>query len=130
MFIAKRRAKAIETFALADEEGNIVKKYDVDCDPETRLIEYTRAKNRVIRAEQIIAQEPSEDSYEAYGQAVLDMMGVFFGAESTQEILDFFDGRYAEMLLAVLPFVRDVLEPKMREISDKQMQEARKRRDK
>lgn len=130
MYIAKRKARVIETFALADEAGNIVAKYDVDCDPETRLVEYNRAKNRVIAAEQLIAKEPNEDSYEAYGQAVLDMLGVFFGDQSAREILDFFENRYAEMLLAVLPFVRDVLEPKMREIGQAQMEEARKRRDK
>lgn len=130
MYIAKRKEKVFETFALADEAGNIVKTYDVDCDAETRLIEYNKAKNAVIRAERLIAQEPSEESYEVYGQTVLDLMAIFFGEDNAQEILAFFDDRWAEMLMAVVPFITDVIEPRMKEVKEKQMAEARQRRGK
>ena len=128
MYIAKRREKAIETFALADENGDIIKEFPVNCDPEQRLIEYNRAKNKVIAAEALLDKDPNEESYEKYGKTLLDMLGIFFGDNAIREILDFFEGNYSEMILEIIPFIRDVVEPRMREISDKQMAELKKRK--
>lgn len=128
MFVAKRRKKEIETFALADENGEIVKTFDINCDPETRLLEYNRTKNKIIAAEKIINEAPNEENYERYGRAVVDMLGVFFGEDAVDEILDFYEGNYSEMLLEVFPFITEIIEPKMREISDRQMAEIKKRR--
>ena len=128
MFIAKRKKKVFETFALADEDGNIVHTYDVSCDPEEHLIEYNRAINKIIKAEQLIKEEPNPQNYEIYGQAIIDMMGIFFGENASREILDFFEDRYTEMITEVFPFITDVLMPKMREISEKELEKVRKRR--
>lgn len=128
MFIAKRKKKVFETFALADEDGNIVHTYDVSCDPEEHLIEYNRAINKIIKAEQLIKEEPNPQNYEIYGAAVIDMMGIFFGEEASKEILAFFEDRYTEMITEVFPFITDVLMPKMREISEKELEKVRKRR--
>lgn len=127
MFIAKRHNRAIEAFALADADGRIVKTFEVDCDPEACLVEYNRARNNIIRAEQLLQSTPNEESYAAYGQAVLDVLAIFFGSERTNEILSFFDGRYAEMVSEVVPFIVDVLEPRMREISKQQLAKVKKR---
>lgn len=128
MFIAKRKKKVFETFALADEDGNIVHTYDVSCDPEEHLIEYNRAINKIIKAEELIKEEPNPQNYEIYGQAIIDMMGIFFGEDASREILDFFEDRYTEMITEVFPFITDVLMPKMREISEKELEKVRKRR--
>lgn len=128
MYIAKRRKKVIATFALADEDGNIVKQYDINCDPDTRLIEYNKAKNKIIAAEQLINAEPDEKNYAVYGQAVVDMLGIFFGAEAVTEILAFFEGNYSEMLLEILPFITDEIEPLMRKTAEDQLAEVKKRR--
>ena len=128
MFIAKRKKKVFETFALADEDGNIVHTYDVSCDPEEHLIEYNRAINKIIKAEELIKEEPNPQNYEIYGQAIIDMMGIFFGEDASREILDFFEDRYTEMITEVYPFITDVLMPKMREIGEKELEKVRKRR--
>lgn len=128
MFIAKRKKKVFETFALADEDGNIVHAYDVSCDPEEHLIEYNRAINKIIKAEELIKEEPNSQNYEIYGAAVIDMMGIFFGEDASMEILDFFEGRYTEMITEIYPFITDVLMPKMREIGEKELEKVRKRR--
>ena len=128
MYIARRRKKVLATFALADDDGNIVKQFEVDCDPDTRLIEYNKAKNRIIAAERLIHTEPDVKSYEQYGRAVVDMIGVFFGDEAPAEILKFFEGNYTEMILEVLPFITDEVEPLMRKASEAQLAEVKKRR--
>ena len=128
MYIARRRKKVLATFALADDDGNIVKQYEVDCDPDTRLIEYNKAKNRIIAAEQLIHAEPNTESYTKYGQAVVDMMGVFFGDKAVQEILEFYENNYTEMILELLPFITDEVEPLMRKTSEAQLAEIKKRK--
>lgn len=130
MFIAKRHKRAIESFALADADGNVVKTFEVRCDPEECLVEYNRARNNIIRAEQLLNSAPSAEGYAAYGQAVLDILAIFFGEERTKEILAFFDDRYAEMVSEVMPFIVDVLEPRMREISKQQLAQVKKRHQK
>lgn len=128
MFIAKRKKKVFETFALADEDGNIVHKYEVSCDPEEHLIEYNRAVNKIIQAERIIKEDPNPQNYEMYGQTVVDMLGIFFGEEAVTEILDFYESRYTEMITEIYPFITEVLMPKMREISEAELEKVRKRR--
>lgn len=128
MFIAKRRKKALTTLALADEDGNIVHKYEIDCDPDKKLIEYNKAKNRIISAEQLINKDPDPANYEVYGQAVVDMLTIFLGADAVAEILAFYENNYSEMLLEILPFITDEVEPLMRKTAEAQLAEVKKRR--
>ena len=125
MYSLKRKQRINEQLALVNEQGKQVKVLTVDLDVDTVLGRYNQAKNTIIRAEQIIKDNQSEKNLEEYGQAVCELLEVIFGESNTKEILDFYDNRYVEMLDEVYPYILEVIEPKLRQISRekaKQMQ--------
>jgi len=125
MYSLKRKQRINEQLALVNEQGKQVKVLTVDLDVDTVLGRYNQAKNTIIRAEQIIKDNQSEKNLEEYGQAVCELLEVILGESNTKEILDFYDNRYVEMLDEVYPYILEVIEPKLRQISRekaKQMQ--------
>ena len=53
---------------------------------------------------------------ETLGRAVLDLIEAVFGAEDGKVLVDFYDGRYLEMSREVLPFISQVIIPRLVEI--------------
>jgi hypothetical protein len=69
-------------------------------------------------AKELIQKEPqSAKAQEAFGTAVIAIFAVLFGKENTDKIIAFYDGRYAEMLSDIMPFIEDALLPKIKETS-------------
>lgn len=95
----------------------------VDLDVHRVLQQYTAAAERLAEAErqlrdlqkQGIDQENLGDAYAAMGRAVLGLFAVVFGPEQTEQIVEFYDGRHTEMLADFIPFLQDVVVPKIRE---------------
>ena len=128
MYIAKRSEKITAELGLVDESGNIVKTYRVDADPEILLTRYNRARNDLELAKLLVEDDFKPEALEAYGRAIVAMMGVFFSEKDVLEILNFYDGNYTEMVVHILPFIVDELEPKIDEYSKKRIAELKKRR--
>jgi hypothetical protein len=51
----------------------------------------------------------SEGAREEYGQALVALFGVIFGAENAAKILEFYEGREGEMLVDLEPFFTDTM---------------------
>lgn len=55
---------------------------------------------------------------EALGRGVISLFGMLFGVDQTQEILTFYENRYTEMLADFLPYITQVIMPKIQEAKD------------
>lgn len=119
-----------EEVTVEDENGKELT-VSVDLDVHQILRQYTTAAEQLADAErqlrdiqkQGIDQENIGDAYAALGRAVLDLFAVVFGPEQTGEIVEFYGGNHTEMLADFVPFLQDVVVPKIREA---QLQVARK----
>ena len=90
-------------------------------DGEKRVERVTCYKaNNLHEAEKLLKKAASQEDYaEAYGlfgQTVNDVFSVCFGAENAQRIAEHFGGDYIEMSLAVVPYIYEVVLPKVNEV--------------
>lgn len=135
------RAKTVqETLDLVDANGKVVKKITVKLDADSIAADFARCYNEVIRKEKIVRDLPkaAEESpvqmseidaekfnaaIEAFGSSILDLFGLIFGADQTQEILEFYDGKMMEMATQVVPFVVDVVTPAIKKANEQRMKQ-------
>lgn len=62
-----------------------------------------------------------------FGDAVLSLLGLVFGDDGAAEILDFYEDAYAEMAVAVFPYIEDVIVPEIRRSAEAMRQQAASR---
>lgn len=95
----------------------------VDIDVHRIMQRYTGAAQKIGEAEtelrrlqqEGIDQEKLGDAYAALGAAIVNLFLLVFGQEQTKRIIDFYDGRHTEMLQDFVPFLQDVVVPKIRD---------------
>lgn len=112
MYELKRRKKIIEHVKLGDEI------LEINIDPEEKAQDYQRAQADIIKAQDAIKEaqkegKPSAEVLQRYGEAIVQFLGVIFGQKNTEKILAFYESRYVEMSGEILPFVVDVIKPRM-----------------
>jgi hypothetical protein len=113
----KRKSKIKERLELCDETGAVVLPIDVEINVDD-IAKISNAQQVFIMAKELIQKEPqSAKAQEAFGTAVIAIFAVLFGKENTDKIIAFYDGRYAEMLSDIMPFIEDALLPKIKETS-------------
>lgn len=114
---AKRLTEEIE---LCDENGNVVKTIQVDLDIETMAMQINKAKNELIRIEQMIKQDThpknldfnqSVDLWEDYGNAFVVMLRLVFGDENAETIINHYENRLGELVTEITPFLQQVVLP-------------------
>lgn len=108
MYEIKKTARIKEELKLADGDKELIVPVDVDLN--SALHRYNISKNNIIRARNGTPEE--------MGKAVCDLFDVFFGSEATAKILDWYDGRWEEMLEDVFPYIDGVLAPKLKAASE------------
>lgn len=119
-----------EEVTVEDENGKELT-VSVDLDVHQVLRQYAEAADRLAEAErrvrdlqkQGIDSDNLDEVYAALGSAVINLFAVVFGPEQTGEIVEFYQGNHTEMLADFVPFLQDVVVPKIREA---QLQVARK----
>lgn len=122
---AKRSKKVIEEFELVDESGRIIEHFDVDLDAGAVVEKLRRKHIALLRAQADVAQintavsEKKElhTAYEKFGYAVSDIIEAVFGTESTKKIIKFYEDNYAEMTKEVLPFITQVVIPRVEAVA-------------
>lgn len=116
----KRSKKVKEELELVDEDGKVVKKIIVDLDANTIVKqlskEYINLTNASIALEKAKnSKEDLSESVKALGNAVISLFTTVFGEKNAIEIINFYENNYTEMCTEVLPFVTEVIIPKVRE---------------
>lgn len=118
---ARRKRLYQEDFELVDEYGVVVKKIQVALDPDQVATKLSRKHLAFIRAsEELSNMDPDKEpakALEIITATTMDILQVVFGEEDTQFIIGFYNGRYLEIAQEVLPFVFQVVIPKVRKMA-------------
>lgn len=116
----KRSEKITDTLELCDESGNVTTRLDITIDIDSIAAELRKRLVNVQTAEKLLKKAASQQDYaEAYGlfgQTVNDVFSVCFGTENAKRITEHFGGDYIEMSLAVVPYIYEVVLPKVNEV--------------
>lgn len=103
MYEIKKTARLKEELKLVDGDKELIVPVDVDFN--SALHRYNLARNNIIRAR--------NGALEDTGKAVCDLFEVFFGADATVKIVEWYEGRWEEMLEDVFPYLTGVIVPKL-----------------
>lgn len=128
-----RAKKITEPLELVDETGATVKVIPAAITPDKVVMEFNRRYNAVIAAQKAAQQvaDPSDagaqEVLSLFGDAVLSLLGLVFGDDGAAEILDFYEDAYAEMAVAVFPYIEDVIVPEIRRSAEAMRQQAASR---
>lgn len=116
------RSKRIEeTLDLVDSEGIVqhtipvaLNTSDIARQYRAQYLNLAKAQQAYTALQQAQGEEKAaavETAEQALGDAVLGLFRLVFGEENLQQILNFYDGCYIEMLENVLPFLTQVVAP-------------------
>lgn len=109
-----KRNRVVEDLELDDNGKKLT--IHVDMGVDAILQRYTQAARVLSAAQQEVRKAPDDEAkVEKLGEAILKLFETIFGADQTNQILDFYDGAYLEMLTDIAPFVNDVVAPKITE---------------
>lgn len=128
---AKREKKCIEDLELVNENGEVERTIHVELDAGAVVQKLSSKYIALLRAQQeaagisegIDTAEDVQGAYMKLGQAVTDIMAAVFGEEDAGYIVDFYSGNYVEMVKQVVPFISDVVIPKVRKIAQENKQD-------
>lgn len=121
---AKRSKKYVEDFELIDAEGNIKHTLHISLDADDmtvkinrKYVALTRALSETTEAKRKVeTAEDLQGVFETLGNAMVDLLQAVFGEENAKILLDFYEDSYIEMSREVLPFISNVVIPRMIEI--------------
>lgn len=121
---AKRSKKYVEDFELVDAEGNIKHTLHISLDADDMTVEINRKYVALTRAlsetteakRKVETAEDLQGVFETLGNAMVDLLQAVFGEENAKILLDFYEDSYIEMSREVLPFISNVVIPRMIEI--------------
>ena len=125
----KRSEKIVDALELCDEGGNVVTRLDIAVDIDSIAAELRKRLVNVQNAEKLLKKAASQEdyaaAYELFGQTVNDVFSVCFGAENAQRIAEHFGGDFIGMSVAVVPYVYDVILPKVDESLQRRREQLR-----
>lgn len=115
----KRTQKFCDELALCDEGGNVSETLRFTVDIDSISGELRKRLTDVISAEKALKSALSDkqydEAYDNYGRAITGVFGICFGGENAQKIVSHYDGNYIEMSVAVVPYIYEVVLPKVNE---------------
>lgn len=119
MYQLKKSSPFEDDIELLDESGNVVRTIHISLCLDKLLGRYNETINALKSAE--IAIDPKdEQSLEAYGQIVMQLLRLIFGADA-DVILAHYEGRYLEMLDHIMPYIFHTIGPELRKLSRRRM---------
>ena len=119
MYQLKKDVPFEDDIELLDESGNVVRTIHISLCMNKLLGRYNETVNALKSAE--IAIDPKdEQSLEAYGKIVMQLLRLIFGADA-DVILAHYEGRYLEMLDNIMPYIFHTIGPELRKLSRQRM---------
>ena len=119
MYQLKKDVPFEDDIELLDESGNVVRTIHISLCMNKLLGRYNETVNALKSAE--IAIDPKdEQSLEAYGKIVMQLLRLIFGADA-DVILAHYEGRYLEMLDHIMPYIFHTIGPELRKLSRHRM---------
>jgi hypothetical protein len=93
----------------------------VDLSVDQILQRYLQAAEAFAKARNNANKGLTEERVEKLGEAILNLFVVIFGQEQAQKLVDFYGESYTEMLADVVPFINEVVAPKINEAQQRIM---------
>lgn len=119
MYQLKKDVPFEDDIELLDESGKVVRTIHVSLCMNKLLGRYNETVNALKAAEIAIAPK-DEQSLEAYGKIVMQLLRLIFGADA-DVILAHYEGRYLEMLDNIMPYIFHTIGPELRKLSRQRM---------
>ena len=119
MYQLKKNVPFEDDIELLDESGKVVRTIHVSLCMNKLLGRYNETIN-ALKAAEIAIDPKDEQSLEAYGQIVMQLLRLIFGADA-DVILAHYDGRYLEMLDNIMPYIFHTIGPELRKLSRQRM---------
>ena len=119
MYQLKKSAPFEDDIELLDESGNVVRTIHISLCLDKLLGRYNETIN-ALKAAEIAIDPKDEQSLEAYGQIVMQLLRLIFGADA-DVILSHYEGRYLEMLDHIMPYIFHTICPELRKLSRQRM---------
>ena len=119
MYQLKKNVPFEDDIELLDESGKVVRTIHVSLCMNKLLGRYNETVN-ALKAAEIAIYPKDEQSLEAYGQTVMQLLRLIFGADA-DVILAHYEGRYLEMLDNIMPYIFHTIGPELRKLSRQRM---------
>lgn len=119
MYQLKKNVPFEDDIELLDESGNVVRTIHISLCLDKLLGRYNETIN-ALKAAEIAIDPKDEQSLEAYGQIVMQLLRLIFGADA-DVILAHYEGRYLEMLDNIMPYIFHTIGPELRKLSRQRM---------
>ena len=119
MYQLKKDVPFEDDIELLDESGKVVRTIHVSLCMNKLLGRYNETVN-ALKAAEIAIDPKDEQSLEAYGQIVMQLLHLIFGADA-DVILAHYEGRYLEMLDNIMPYIFHTIGPELRKLSRQRM---------
>ena len=119
MYQLKKNVPFEDDIELLDESGKVVHTIHVSLCMNKLLGRYNETVNS-LKAAEIAIDPKDEQSLEAYGQIVMQLLRLIFGADA-DVILAHYEGRYLEMLDNIMPYIFHTIGPELRKLSRQRM---------
>lgn len=119
MYQLKKNVPFEDDIELLDESGKVVRTIHVSLCLDKLLGRYNETVN-ALKAAEIAIDQKDEQSLEAYGQIVMQLLRLIFGADA-DVILAHYEGRYLEMLDNIMPYIFHTIGPELRKLSRQRM---------
>ena len=111
----KKDNEVVEELEFLDKNNEVVKKISVKINIDKIASEYRQRKLEITEAQQKI-NKGEEDAVELFGVAIINMFKTVFGEENTVAILEYFEGKYTDMLTNCIPFIEQVIQPAIEQV--------------
>lgn len=112
-----RKKKHInKVLELLDDNGKVEKKLTVDIVVDDFRNRYPRVMAEVKKAEEMLNAK-GDDNTEAIVASQMALKAVFvlvFGEVQTKEFLEYYENRYSEAFMDVIPFITDEIMPEVK----------------
>ena len=119
MYQLKKDVPFEDDIELLDESGKVVRTIHVSLCLDKLLGRYNETVN-ALKAAEIAIDPKDEQSLEAYGKIVMQLLRLIFGADA-DVILAHYEGRYLEMLDNIMPYIFHTIGPELRKLSRQRM---------
>ncbi len=124
----KKTKKVTEELELINDDGSLFTTICVELDRaglvkkvNEKYVELLKAQSEVAALQagggQPLDAGALKDAIELYSGIAWDLFGIIFGERDAKTILDFYDGDLMEVCQQIMPFVTQVLVPRIRKIA-------------
>lgn len=117
-----RSRRLIDTLELLDDNGAVAHTININLDISAITKEYKNLCGTLAATENQLNAAQKNNDTEAfdmvctlYGNTIISLLNLIFGAANAQILLDFYENNYFEMSIKLAPIIFDVIAPKIAE---------------